>query len=598
MTGDYKLHLVETFEEAEDFLRWLSQDRVWLGCDTETDGLIFGRERVRLTQFGDAKEGWSIPFNRWGGLVQDVFNRYEGHYVFHNAKFDLSRLAFEGIKIPKWRQVHDTYVMSFLHDNQEPNRKLKRLTKKYVGIDSEKGERLLQDYFRKTGNWWNTVPIDLPLYWEYAALDASLTAMLAEKLWPQAQQYAEAYDTEMAAIKVLMKMELNGVQVDMDYTLSTLDKMRQEQDDLVYFADENGLKDVMHLRDPDIRPNYTADIIQHFTGLGIPVPIKRSKKSGKISVDDEVLSKMDHEDAEKIQKARHLKSWSDNYLQKIVDTEYKGRVHPHINPLGSDDKGRTGRMSIQGPALSVLEKSALIRDCIIAGQGKKLVAIDYQNEELRIIASLCRSRGMIEAFAKGLDMHRQTASKMYGIPMEEVTSSQKTNAKRAMFTKAYGGKEKTFSAYIGLSYEEGARYYHTLSQLYPELDAFIEGQKQLIKSNKVDGYGHIFLSDGRKLNIPADISFKAVSYSSQGEGAVVLKKKLVQLDAAGFGEMLRLPNHDEVILEMEDKEIEDGAAEEARQIMECFDFEVPLTCDIEIMQKWGDEYREEDNESV
>jgi DNA polymerase-1 len=300
---------------------------------------------------------------------------------------------------------------------------------------------------------------------------------------------------------------------------------------------------------------------------------------------------MDHPVAHEIQRGRKLKSWIGNYLEKIVENEWHGRVHPHINPLGSDEKGRTGRMSITDPALSVLEKSALIRDCIVAGEGQKLLAIDYQNEELRIIASLCKSPAMIEAFERGEDMHKTTASKMFGIPVEEVNSEQKTRAKRAMFTKAYGGREKTFAAYMGLSFEEGKRYFDTLSFLYPELDEYIESQKQTISENKVDGYGHIFLSDGRKLNIPANISFKAVSYSSQGEGSLVLKKKLVQLDAAGFGPYLRLPVHDETIFEVPADEA-DVIAKEAAEIMTCYDYAVPLTVDITLMDKWGDEYRE------
>jgi DNA polymerase I-like protein with 3'-5' exonuclease and polymerase domains len=193
---DYSMTFVETFQDAENFLRWLSNSRPWLGTDIETEGLVYGKHRTRLVQFGDRTNGWAIPFEHggWGGLVQDVFDRYEGRYVFHNAKFDISRLEFEGVRTPKWSQIHDTHVMSFLHDNQEPNRKLKRLAKKYLGIDADKGERELQRYFREQGVFWDTIDLRVPVYWQYACLDTTLTAMLAEKLWQQAQYYPEAYD--------------------------------------------------------------------------------------------------------------------------------------------------------------------------------------------------------------------------------------------------------------------------------------------------------------------------------------------------------------------------------------------------------------------
>lgn len=589
---DYKIHLVQTFQDVENFFTWLSKDREYLGMDTETEGLVYGKHKVRMFQFGDESEGWSFPHTRWSGVCDQVFREYTGNYAFWNAKFDLGRLQEDGIAPPKWHQVHDGFVMAVLHDNQEPSKKLKRMSKKFLGIDSEAGERKLHEYFRKSGTFWDTVPIDNPFYWQYAALDTSLTAMMCSKLKPlSVDVYPQAYDIEMAAIRVLMQMEANGLAIDLPYAEQTLADMEKEWDSLVYMAEKDG-KEHAFLRSTDIRPNYREDILGYFTGIGIPVPVKLSKKTGKASIDDEVLSKMDHPVAKEIQTARHLTSWINNYLKKIVENQYQGRVHPHINPLGNEEKGMTGRMSITDPALSVLEKSSLIRDCIVAEEGNKLVAIDYQNEELRIIGSICNSIGMIEAFKNGEDMHKKTASIMYGIDMSQVTAEQKTNAKRAMFTKAYGGKEKTFAAYMGLGYEEGARYFHTLSLLYPELDNYIESQKQTIKANKVDGYGHIFLSDGRRLNIPAEQSFRSVSYSSQGEGAIVLKRKLVALDAAGFGEYLRLPVHDEVIMSIPQSPDFTDTVEQARQIMECHDYVIPLTCDVEIMDKWGDAYRD------
>lgn len=135
MPGDYRIRLVEDYDDVTDFFTWLSRPREYLGLDTETDGLVWGRDRVRLVQFGDDTGGWSIPFERgeYGGIVRNVLQKYEGNYAFHNAKFDLGRLHHDGMPLPKWRQVHDTFVMSFLNDNQEPSKKLKRLSKKYLG---------------------------------------------------------------------------------------------------------------------------------------------------------------------------------------------------------------------------------------------------------------------------------------------------------------------------------------------------------------------------------------------------------------------------------------------------------------------------------
>lgn len=592
MTQDLKLHLVETIEEVEDFLRWLGEDRgrEFLGVDTETEGLVFKKERVRLVQFGDASEGWAIPFNRWGGLVQTVFDRYRGKYAASNISFDLSRLLYEGIRIPDWSQVHEISIMSFLHDNQEPSRKLKDLSTKYVGIDAHKGERLLQELFRKNNLWWDTVPIDNPIYWQYGALDGVLHSRLASCLYPAAEQYSEAYDLEMAAARVVMNMSISGLQVDLDYTRSTLDKLLLEKEDLVYEVQE-GKTTHWYLKGTETRINYADDIIRYFTGMGVPVPTKRTKK-GKISVDDDVLAKIPHPDAEKIHRARLIKSWTDNYLNKLLDNEYDGRVHPHINPVGSTTSGRTGRMSMTDPALVTLEKSALIRDCIVSGPEQKFLSVDYQNEELRIIGNICNCSGLIKSFAEGIDMHKSTASKAWGIPVEKVEDWQKQAAKRSMFTWAYGGGEKTFAEYLG-DYELGVRIKHSLDQLYPEIRDYIESCKQLIKSNKRDGYGYITMSDGRRLNIPAEKSFQSVSYSSQGEGAIILKKALVSLDAAGLGDYLRLPVHDEIVFEVPESEVEE-VAQVAVHMMEDYSHQIPLTCDFEVYERYGDPYRDQE----
>lgn len=306
-------------------------------------------------------------------------------------------------------------------------------------------------------------------------------------------------------------------------------------------------------------------------------------------MDDNVLDQVDHPFAAVIKESRQVDKHVKTYLTKLLEFRDGDRLHTHINPL----EARSGRMSCTSPALHQLEKTSLIRDCIVATEGNSLLSVDYENEELRIIGSLCHSKGMIEAFRQGMDMHKNTASKMYGITIEQVSKQQKTNAKRAMFTKAYGGREATFAAYMGLTYDEGARYYNTLSMLYPELDEYIEHQKQTIKANKVDGFGHIYLSDGRRINIPANLSFTAVSYSSQGEGAIVLKKKLIAMEAAGLGQYLRLPIHDEVLFEVPDEDFEE-IRKEAMEIMTCTDFTIPLTVDGSgPIKRWGDEYRDE-----
>src|ERR1017187_10834277 len=114
-----QVNLVESFEEAEAFMSWLGERRPVLACDTETEGLDWWQDAIKLCQFGDFETGWAIPWHLWGGVAIDAIARYAGPITFHNAKFDVSMLSHNGAHI-EWSRVHDTRVMSHLLDPNKP----------------------------------------------------------------------------------------------------------------------------------------------------------------------------------------------------------------------------------------------------------------------------------------------------------------------------------------------------------------------------------------------------------------------------------------------------------------------------------------------
>lgn len=581
---DLKLTLVETMEDVEDFLRWLSQDRPFLGVDTESTGLILNKDKMRLIQFGDLTGGYALGWDDWLGVIKIVFQRYTGKMVYHFSIHDIAFMEAQGVRpYLKWNQIHDTLDMVGLRDNTT-SKKLKEAFKMYADPAFAEGETELNKFFAKTGYFWDTVPIDAEPYWQYGILDAIGTAMVAENLWPNTQLYQEAYDLEMATNRVLTKMYLKGVKVDIEYTLKVRNEQRAQLKELLPELREHGIVE----NEDDEKPsglNGVPTIVKAFHNIGVEVPTRLSKK-GKVSIPDEVLDEMGHPLADKLKDARKAYRNITTYLNKIVEMNTPmNRVHPSVHPIEST----SGRVSIKDPAINNLEKDPYIRDCIIADEGEKLVEIDYSNEELRIIGSLCNCQGMIEAFENGLDLHTRTASEAFHIPESEVSDKQRQLAKRSSFTLAYGGQAKKFSEYVG---EGGAAIFNSMHALWPELKEYMnECMEQIQATKNESGYGYLTAIDGRRIWVPGWKSYTSLAHMSQQTGTIILKKDLVELDIAGLGDYLLLPVHDAIYFQFPEAEV-DVLSKEAAEIMHCEDLRISLPVEIsEPADRLGDWYR-------
>ena len=169
-----RVHLIESVDDASEFMRWLGERRPILGFDTETEGFHWWRMNCRLAQFGDAMTGWAIPFERWGGVVEEAFRRYDGPITGHNVRFDVRFMYHHGIDVGRHR-MHDTMLAA---NAIWPDEKLalKSLAVKHLDPTASAGQYALEEAMG-VGSWdWATVPVDLPAYWAYGALDAILTA--------------------------------------------------------------------------------------------------------------------------------------------------------------------------------------------------------------------------------------------------------------------------------------------------------------------------------------------------------------------------------------------------------------------------------------
>lgn len=342
-----RAHLIQTVDGAAEFMRWLSErGREEIGFDTETTGLNRQHDRVRLVQVGDENDGWAIPFERWGGVVEDLVHRYKGIYTMHNAPFDWQMLAKEGIVIPT-RQIVDTRIMAHVLSGTGPLG-LKPLCQRHVDPAANAAQEALRIGIGNHGGWtWTTVPITFQPYWMYAALDAILTKRLKNVLWPRVQSEApNSYSLEQMVMWVCVRMEMKGARIDREYA-------RQFRDQLKIFCDDTvkWCKDYYNTS-PGSRK--IADIL-----IKEGIELTQRTPSGKMySLDKYVLEEIDHPLAHAVLGHRRAETLVSTYLDPYLDLTAigDGRIHPSINTVGGSSKNpfesgggrgvRTGRMCI------------------------------------------------------------------------------------------------------------------------------------------------------------------------------------------------------------------------------------------------------------
>jgi DNA polymerase-1 len=573
---DVQLTLVESVEEVEAFLRWLGERRPILGVDSETTGLSLAKDKLRMVQFGDAMHGWALPYRDWRGVVKHVLENYEGKLVLQHAKFDAGFLVRDGLEFP-WENAHDTMIMNFLVDSLGP-KSLKPAAALYLDPRARAGEEELKRVMR-VGRWtYATIPETVREYWAYSAFDPVLTARLAEEQWPKVQQYREAYDLELACERVLCGMELRGIRIDVGYCERALEDLHEELDEVME-------------RLGDLNPNAPAQVADALSRAGAPLRVM-TEKGSQLSVSDDVLKVIDHPLARDVIHARQLQKLIGAYFENFLEYRDGDILHPHINQLAA----RTSRMSVTEPALQQIPRQALVRDAFIARFGRKLVLADYDNQELRVAASLSEDPAMLEAFARGADLHTETARVLYGTETcahdKYLKCTHRDRAKNGMFSKAYGAGVDKFAKTVGLPVSEAQAIFATIDRIYPGLNRIMQRVTAAVKTRGQDtGYGWVRLIDGRHLRVRADKAYVGFNAKIQGDCAVVLKRSLVDLSAAGFDDFLVLPVHDEVAMDVPEEDLAE-AVPEIERIMRDDSFRVPLTVGSKVVDRWGDPYRE------
>lgn len=560
MLEDVTLNLVECVDDAAELMRWLGERRHILAFDTETEGLHFWRQNCRLAQFGDAHTGWAIPFDRWSGVVEEVFRRYEGRITGHNVRFDSRFMDHHGIDVGLNR-MDDTMLKA---NALWPNRRLalKNLADDLIDPGSSVGQAALDEAMTKGGWSWATVPIDLPQYWGYGAMDTVLAARLDELMDPMIDQEGlrDVYELECAVSNVLFGMETRGARIDVAYC-------EQKYDELTTYA--QALREWC-ITNYGVSPGSKTEVIGALQQAGF---VFTKKTATGYALDEAVLKGIDHPLATAVHNVRKAVKIANTYFRNFVELQQNGLLHCSVRQVGA----KTGRMSITEPALQTLPAdNSIVRKAFIPSFGNKLVSIDYAQVEMRIFAHFAREEEMLKRIAAGIDLHTAVAQVIFGT--DTPTVAQRRVTKNANFAKVYGAGAAKFAVTAGITEEEGIAFYETYDSTFPGVKEFQQLVIDTARQRYVEeGRAYVRAPSGRLHFADMDTLYKLCNYLIQGTAADVLKRKLVALDMAGFGSEMLLPVHDEVLFDFPEFDIE-AHTQDAVRIMEDLDsFSVPLT---------------------
>lgn len=595
MLHDIQLHLVDDVETADAFLRWLGERRPGIvAFDTETTGLDWWtRDFVRMIQFGDAQQGWSIPYRNWRGVAELALRRYDGPLVAHNLKFDLHALDVSGLPMPSLHRLHDTMVLDHLSFPARAHG-LKPMASRMFGSSAVVGQNWLKHMFAKHGWDWSTVPEDLLAYWGYAALDTSLTAAAFDLLMPEivGRGLLPAYEREMAYVGVMYRSEKRGLLIDPTYTLGLYDAWGAEIDQL---------RESLRLRGIE-NPSSGAQVAkalerdgwdpEEFTETGLP------KTSEEVLRGIMTEMGVNADIARDVLRYRRLVKWSKAYLERfLTKADENWRVHPSINTLAA----RTGRSSVTGPPLQTLPRGPEIRHCILPNEGETLYAVDYDAQELRLFAHYSAEPRMIQAFKDGMDPHKLTASMVYGVAPEDVVKSQRDTAKNTRYARLYGaGPAKIAATASASTVSSGGQpvtegeiraFIARLEQEFPGEAEFTRTLDVLARTRLAEeGIAYVWTWGGRFMPSDPDKTYSLLNYLIQGSAADLLKHKVVLLDAMGYGDWIMVPVHDELLFSVPAGF--EGEMTKIRAAMEEHEeFLCPLTCETSgPFSTWGYKY--------
>ena len=593
---------VLTEEELDAWLDKLKKAELF-AFDTETTSLNYMEADLVGVSFATAPgEAAYVPFGHdYPGapdqldraLVLDklkpVLEDEQSKKVGQNLKYDMSVLARAGITL---RGVeYDTMLESYVIDSVATRHDMDSLALKYLGhknisFQEIAGKGVKQLTFNQVG---------LDEAGPYASEDADITLRLHQTLWPRLEKEAGLksvfHDIEMPLVPVLSRIERNGTYVDADMLKKQstfLAKRMMELEEKAF--EEAGQKFNLG------SPKQLGEIL--YEKLEIPV-IKKTPK-GAPSTAEAVLQDLALQGyplPQVIMDYRGVSKLKNTYTDKLPEliNPTTGRVHTSYHQAVA----ATGRLSSSDPNLQNIpvrsEEGRKIRLAFSAPQGKKIVACDYSQIELRIMAHLSGDKGLTHAFEHNLDIHRATAAEVWGKTLEDVSDNERRNAKAINFGLIYGMSAFGLAKQLGIPRGEAQEYIDRYFEKYP-------GVKRYMENTRADAAekGYVETLFGRRLYLPEINSRNgqrrqaaertAINAPMQGTAADIIKHAMIKvhhwLEDSKLDALMIMQVHDELVFEVKESQVDDLVKEVTQRMEAAAKLDVPLIVDAGIGNNW------------
>lgn len=597
--AEYQIILTEA-----DFEKWLTklQQAKIFAFDTETTSLNY--KEAKLVGFSVAIEPFKAAYVPVAHDYLDAPAQLDKNWVLEkikpilenpkikkigqHIKYDMHIMANYDIAIQgvAFDTMLESYVLDSIDRHDMDSLALKHLNHQCVSFEDLAGKGAKQLTF-------NQIDIDKAGF--YAAEDADITLRLHQALWPKLQATPNLEkvfcEIEMPTLPVLFSMEENGTRVDADLLHEQSAQIEVRLQELERKA-HNVAGQVFNLGSPKQLGEILFEKLQ--------LPIIKKTPTGAPSTAEEVLQQLADEGhllPELLMEHRGLAKLKNTYTDKLPSliNKHTGRIHTSYQQAVA----ATGRLSSTEPNLQNIparsDEGRRIRQAFIARPGYKIVAADYSQIELRIMAHLSGDKSLLNAFAQGQDIHRHTAAEVFGISELEVSANQRSAAKAINFGLIYGMSAFGLAKQIGCARGEAQDYVNRYFERYPGVQQYMEDTRSTAKEQ-----GYVETVFGRRLYLP-EINSKnvprrqhaertAINAPMQGTAADIIKKAMIAVSAwlntSTYDAWMLMQVHDELVFEVKTEQAPNFAREVKKIMEQAGQLSVPLVVDAKVGDNW------------
>ena len=595
--------LILTHQQLTSWIKKLKACEIF-AFDTETDSLDYMQANLVGMSFSvsageaaylpighdypDAPRQLPIGFvlNQLTDILQDP----DIAKVGHNLKYDQSVLARYDVNLAGIK--HDTMLESYIVNSTASRHDLDTLSELHLDHKNIKFEEVAGKGVKQVT--FNNVNLDVAL--DYAAEDADMSLRLHQHFWPQLsslEKLTALYrDIEIPMVSVLSKLERNGVLID----AKRLEIQGGELTTKIAALEKQAYETVGEEFNLD-----SPKQLQKILFEQLELPIIRKTPKGQPSTAEDVLQELAHEYEfpELILEYRSLKKLKTTYVDKLPQQicETTGRVHTSYQQAVAS----TGRLSSTDPNLQNIpirtEEGRRIRQAFVTTKDKLLLAADYSQIELRIMAHLSQDERLVEAFAAGEDVHSATAAEVFSVGIGEVTTDQRRAAKAINFGLIYGMSAFGLGKQLGIPRGEAQSYVDLYFERYPGVKDYMDRTRELARQQ-----GFVETIFGRRLYLP-EINSKnaqrrqyaertAINAPMQGSAADIIKRAMIAIDewinTTRKSVTMIMQVHDELVFEVKKSKLEEAQNNITSLMVSAADLTVPLEVDANTGLNWDE----------